>query len=85
MKKVQKLCQMSKNGFNSAKGVVVTTAVLAGTSVLNAAVTFDKTTGALSGTMDTANYYAGVEIGVGFLVITMITGAGIVAMKRFGK
>jgi len=85
MKKVRKLCQMSKNGFANAKGLVVGAGTLIVTTASQAQVTFDKVTGELSGTMDTANYYSGVEIGVGFLVITMVTGAGIYAMKRFGK
>lgn len=83
-KAVKKAVSAGQSVANVGKGVVAT-AVVAGASVANAAVTFDKTTGQLEGSLDTANYYTGVEIGVGFMVITMITGAGIYAMKRFGK
>jgi transketolase N-terminal domain/subunit len=63
-----------------ALGVVVGSTVLATAS--QAAVTFDRTTGELTGNVEMGAYYSGTEILFGVLGITIATGLAIGMLMR---
>ncbi len=57
-------------------------AVLAGASLANAAVTFDRTSGELKGNVEMGAYYSGVEILIGVLAITITVSLAISMLMR---
>jgi transketolase N-terminal domain/subunit len=63
-----------------ALGVVATGAVL--TTASQAAVTFDRATGELTGNVEMGAYYSGTEILFGVLGITIATGLAIGMLMR---
>ena len=83
MKKEQKLNQLNKNGFMS-KFAVAGTALVVGTAS-QAAIAFNSATGAVTGSIDMAGYYSGVEVAMGILGSTIVVGLIFGALKKFAK
>ncbi len=83
MKKEQKQNQLNKNGFMS-KVVVAGAALVVGTAS-QAAIAFNSTTGAVTGSIDMAGYYSGVEVAMAILGSTIVVGLIFGALKKFAK
>lgn len=83
MKKEQKQNQLNKNGFMYK--IVVAGSALVVATASQAAIKFDSATGAVTGSIDMAGYYSGVEVAMGILGSTIVVGLIFGALKKFAK
>jgi len=82
MQRFQKISKKVLDKAAQSKAALSAGVVTLGSVASQAAVTYDKTTGELGGSIDTTLYSSGIPIVIGFIGFTIATVAVISLLKR---